>query len=79
MSIALSALAPGQSGTICGFACGESGAAELMQMGLVEGSDVTVLRCAPTGDPVEIQVMGYALSLRLSEAENVLVDDVHAT
>ncbi|RDI46937.1 FeoA family protein [Aquicella lusitana] len=40
----------------------------LIAMGLIPGTAFTVLRVAPLGDPVEIQVRGYALSLRKDEA-----------
>ncbi len=79
MSTALSALAPGQTATVCGFAGDEGDTAHLMQMGLVEGSEIEVLRYAPTGDPIEIRVMGYALSLRREEALHVLVENVRST
>ena len=46
----------------------------LMQLGLIDGADIEVLRCAPTGDPIEVRVMGYALSLRRAEAALVQVD-----
>jgi ferrous iron transport protein A len=44
-----------------------------MQLGLIEGASVEILRCAPSGDPIEISVMGYALSLRRAEANLILV------
>lgn len=43
----------------------------LIAMGLIPGTEFTVLRMAPLGDPIEIFVRGYALSLRKSEA-NIL-------
>lgn len=43
----------------------------LMAMGLLEGSTVSVTRRAIGGDPVEVQVMDYALSLRRDEARRV--------
>jgi ferrous iron transport protein B len=43
----------------------------LMALGLLEGSEVTVTRKALGGDPIEIEIMGYALSLRLAEAGQV--------
>jgi ferrous iron transport protein A len=45
----------------------------LMALGLLEGSDVALVRRAIGGDPVEVQVMGYALSLRREEAQRVEV------
>jgi len=41
---------------------------------LIEGVEVEVLRRAPAGDPIEIRVMGYALSLRKVDAAAILVE-----
>ncbi len=46
----------------------------MMDMGLVTGAEVKVVRVAPLGDPVEFEVKGYRLSLRKSEARNVTVE-----
>lgn len=46
----------------------------MMDMGLVTGAEVKVVRVAPMGDPVEFEVKGYNLSLRKSEARNVIVE-----
>ena len=45
----------------------------LMDMGITKGVDVQVRKVAPLGDPLEVTVRGYELSLRKSEAESVLV------
>ena len=45
----------------------------LVEMGLTPGSVVEMGRVAPLGDPVEIKVKGYHLSLRKEEAEKVMV------
>ena len=45
----------------------------LMALGLLEGSEISVTRRAIGGDPIEIEVMGYALSLRRAEASRVAV------
>jgi ferrous iron transport protein A len=45
----------------------------LMEMGLIVGTPVELVRFAPLGDPVEIKVRGYNLTLRKSEAEQILV------
>ena len=45
----------------------------IMDMGITKGVDVFVRKVAPLGDPVEVTVRGYELSLRKSEAESVLV------
>ena len=49
---------------------------KLMEMGCIPGETVKVEQVAPLGDPISISVAGYNLSLRLNEAENILVEDV---
>ena len=46
----------------------------LMEMGLVPGVELTVLGVAPLGDPLELELRGYRLSLRKSEAARVEVE-----
>lgn len=46
----------------------------MMDMGLVPGSEISVIRVAPFGDPIEYSIKGYSLSLRKSEAENIIVE-----
>ncbi len=48
---------------------------KLMEMGCVPGEEITVDKIAPFKDPISITVAGYQLSLRLDEAEHILVDD----
>jgi len=43
-------------------------------MGLTRGTPVEIIRHAPLGDPVEIKVRGYLLSLRKCEADHIVVD-----
>lgn len=74
MSTALTALLPGQAAVISGFA--DDDVQRLMEMGLIEGSEIELIRRAPTGDPLELRVMGYVLSLRRSEAARILVEGV---
>jgi len=44
-----------------------------LEMGLTTGTECTVMRYAPMGDPMELKVRGYCLSLRIAEAEGVHV------
>ena len=44
-----------------------------MEMGLLSGTPVEIVRYAPLGDPIEIKVRGYHLTLRKHEAEQILV------
>ena len=46
----------------------------IMDMGVTKGVEVLVRRVAPFGDPIEVTVRGYELSLRKAEAENILVE-----
>ena len=52
----------------------KTGLVRLREMGLLAGTQVTLVRCAPFGDPIEIKVRGYHLSLRKSEAAHVIVE-----
>ncbi len=47
----------------------------IMDMGITKGTEVYVRKVAPLGDPIEITVRGYELSIRKSEAEKILVAD----
>ena len=73
MNTTLANLRPGEAGVVEGFAEIDEPAQRLMQMGVVEGMEIEVLRYAPAGDPIEVRVLGYSLSLRGKEAANVLV------
>lgn len=74
MSLSLRDLAPGQRGKIVRLERrGELGR-RLADMGLVRGARVEVKRIAPLGDPLEVEVRGYRLSLRKTEAAGVLVE-----
>lgn len=46
----------------------------ILEMGVLPGSTVQVVRYAPLGDPIEVKVMGYSLSLRKAEAKHVSVE-----
>ena len=45
----------------------------IMDMGITKGTEIYVRKVAPVGDPVEVNVRGYELSIRKSEAENIQV------
>ena len=47
----------------------------IMDMGITKGASIHVRKVAPLGDPIEIAVRGYELSLRKDEAENVIVEE----
>lgn len=46
----------------------------LREMGLLDGTKIVLVRTAPMGDPLEITVRGYHLTLRKSEAEHIFVE-----
>ena len=48
----------------------------LKEMGVVPGAEVTVIKSAPFGDPVQLRIMGYSLAVRLSEARAVAVEEI---
>jgi len=49
---------------------------KLMEMGCIPGETITVDQIAPLKDPISIVVSGYRLSLRLNEAESVIVEEI---
>ena len=46
----------------------------IMDMGITKGCVVEIMKVAPFGDPIELTVRGYELSIRKSEAESILVE-----
>lgn len=64
----LDRLAPGESGVIARLDCEPAIARRLMELGLVPGTSVLLIRRAPLGDPLELAARGMHLSLRRSEA-----------
>lgn len=68
-----------RSGGVCrvsGIQGAGAGRRRLLEMGLVPGTEVQVLRRAPLGDPIEMSVRGYLLSIRGDQARQVAVEDV---
>ena len=74
MELRLQDLSAGESAEVAGYAPGEAGYRDrLLAMGLTRGTSFTVVRVAPLGDPVEITVRGFSLSVRKDEAAVLLV------
>jgi ferrous iron transport protein A len=69
--ISLDQLLPGQAAQVLGIRQRGPIGQRLGEMGLVEGTRVRMIRYAPFGDPLEIEVQDYLLSLRRSEAAMV--------
>ncbi|HYR09312.1 MAG TPA: FeoA family protein [Longimicrobium sp.] len=70
----LSELVPGDRGTVVKVAGDADAARRLMEMGLMRGTTVEVIRRAPLGDPLEVKVRGFMLTLRQAEAEHIEVE-----
>lgn len=70
----LSELSVGSSAVVREFPKNGAAFIRLREMGLLTGTRVTLIRTAPLGDPLEIKVRGYHLTLRKSEAEHVIVE-----
>lgn len=70
----LDQLKPGERGTIAAISGSPVLAQRLMEMGITEGEDVEVIRFAPLGDPLEIRIRGYELSIRKCDASNVALN-----
>jgi ferrous iron transport protein A len=69
----LSSLPIGAAGTVSAINVPAEDRSRLLEMGVLVGTPVELVRFAPMGDPVEIKVRGYHLTLRRSEAEQILV------
>ncbi len=68
-------LSVGERGRVIGLNRGDRGYRErLLAMGLTPGTEFTVLRLAPLGDPIELSVRGTSVSLRRGEAELLKVE-----
>lgn len=72
MSTRLDQLKPGESGRIEGYSASNP-PGRLLEMGLLPGTQVEVVRLAPLGDPMDLKVRGFHLSLRKHEAAQILV------
>ena len=70
----LSELAVGASAVVREFPKTGAAFVRLREMGLVIGTRVTLVRTAPLGDPLELKVRGYHLTLRKTEAAEILVE-----
>jgi ferrous iron transport protein A len=69
----LTLLGVGRSATVAEIKLPPESRPRLMEMGLLVGTRVELVRFAPMGDPVEIKVRGYNLTLRKHEADQIFV------
>lgn len=74
MKASLSELPLGRAAKIVSIDCDRPLSTRLMEMGLLPGTEVRVVRVAPLGDPLELRVRNYSLSVRRTEALRIAVD-----
>ena len=67
-------MSPGQSGQVVSISGSDEVTTRLLEMGLTPGVQVTFVGTALLGDPLEIQVRGYRLSLRKADAAKILIE-----
>ena len=72
-TLPLDALPPGRQARVARIEGSGPVAKRLMEMGIVPGAPVSVVRAAPLGDPIEVRIRSYHLALRRSEARTILV------
>lgn len=75
MSFSLKKLVVGEQAKIIGFEnSGKAYRKRLLAMGLTPGTEFEVTRFAPLGDPIEIKIRGFSLTLRKNEADILLIE-----
>ena len=74
MGLTLAQLLPGQAGCVRDVQGEKSICHRLLEMGLTRGTAVQLVRVAPLGDPIEVELRGYRLSVRKSEASRVTLE-----
>jgi ferrous iron transport protein A len=70
----LAAMRPGERGRITGIGTIGPLRRRLMDMGVLVGEGIAVVKVAPLGDPIEVTIKSYQLSLRKQEAEGIAVE-----
>lgn len=76
MIVSLKELKPNESGTIKSIGGSGPIRRRLMDMGVTPGAKVIMKKVAPLGDPIEVNIRGYELSIRKAEAEQVTVEKI---
>lgn len=72
--VTLSSLAVGATAVVREFPKQGVAFLRLREMGMLPGTSLTLVRTAPLGDPIEVKVRGYNLTLRKSEADHIRVE-----
>lgn len=74
----LDSLDAGKEGYIVSIECEDKALrSHILNMGLTPGVEVKLIKTAPMGDPLEIRVRGYELTIRKSEASKIVIEDIH--
>jgi len=74
MARPLSELDPGESAIVREMSGDPDAVRRLMDLGVIRGTTVDMVRRAPLGDPLEVRVRGFMLTLRRAEAEHITVE-----
>lgn len=70
----LADLGPGDSSRVVAVAGEAQASQRLMDLGVTRGTKVEVVRRAPMGDPIEVRIRGFMLTLRRAEADHITVE-----
>lgn len=76
MSLTLDKVSVNSKVKVDSISSGSAVRRKIMDMGIVKGTELFVSGKAPMGDPIELQVRGYNLSLRKNEAKDILVEKI---
>jgi len=74
--LSVSQLQPGSKGTVVRLEGESSLRLHLLEMGFTTGAEIEFIRQAPLGDPVDLRLRGYRLSLRRAEAAMIIINPV---
>ena len=77
-TVTLKSLADGKSGIVEKIELSGATKRRLIEMGITPGTKITVLKRAPLGDPIEILLRGYSLTIRGTDAEQIQITEVRA-
>lgn len=72
-TIQLDELKPGKKGTVVSISCSGALRRRIIDMGITPGAMVIMRKTAPLGDPLEINVRGYELSMRKADAREITI------
>lgn len=75
----LAVLRPGEAAVIAGYDDGLTDEMRLLEMGLIIGTPVRMVKAAPFGDPLQLRVRGFHLTLSKKAAQAILVDSSSTT